>query len=166
MSTVLVVDDQVSLLHALEESLLECGYDVKLATSGGGALKRIEQHAADIVILDLGLPDVGGMEVLTRIRGWSTVPVIVLSARSAEIQKVAALDAGADDYITKPFNMNELMARLRVALRDRRPGPEEPVVVTEHFAIDLAAQQVTRGGRPDLRPGAAELRPVLSADRG
>jgi two-component system KDP operon response regulator KdpE len=148
MSTVLVVDDQVSLLHALEESLLECGYDVKLATSGGGALKRIEQHAADIVILDLGLPDMGGMEVLTRIRGWSTVPVIVMSARSAEIQKVAALDAGADDYITKPFNMNELMARLRAALRDRRPGPEEPVVVTEHLTIDLAARQVTRDGRP------------------
>jgi DNA-binding response OmpR family regulator len=75
MSTVLVVDDQVSLLHTLEQSLLECGYDVKLATTGGQALKRIEQHAADIVILDLGLPDMGGMEVLTRIRGWSTMPV-------------------------------------------------------------------------------------------
>src|SRR5580693_6320595 len=74
MSTVLVVDDQVSLLHTLEQSLLECGYDVKLATTGGQALKRIEQHAADIVILDLGLPDMGGMEVLTRIRGWSTSP--------------------------------------------------------------------------------------------
>jgi two-component system KDP operon response regulator KdpE len=148
MSTVLVVDDQVSLLHTLEQSLIECGYDVMLATTGGQALKRIEQHAADIVILDLGLPDMGGMEVLTRIRGWSTVPVIVLSARSAEIQKVAALDAGADDYVTKPFNMNELLARLRVALRDRRPGPDEPVVATEHFTVDLAAQQVTRGGRP------------------
>jgi two-component system, OmpR family, KDP operon response regulator KdpE len=148
MSTVLVVDDQVSLLHTLEQSLIECGYDVKLATTGGQALKRVEQHAADIVILDLGLPDMGGMEVLTRIRGWSTMPVIVLSARTAEIQKVAALDAGADDYVTKPFNMNELMARLRAALRDRRPGPDEPVVVTEHFTVDLAAQQVTRGGRP------------------
>ena len=126
MSTVLVVDDQVSLLHTLEQSLLECGYDVKLATTGGQALKRIEQHAADIVILDLGVPDMGGMEVLTRIRGWSTIPVIVLSARTAEVQKVAALDAGANDYVTKPFNMNELLARLRVALRDRRPGPDQP----------------------------------------
>jgi two-component system, OmpR family, KDP operon response regulator KdpE len=148
MSTVLVVDDQVYLLHALEENLLECGYDVKLATTGGGALRRIEQHAADVVILDLGLPDMGGMEVLTRIRRWSTVPVIVLSARTAEIQKIAALDAGADDYITKPFSMNELMARLRVALRDRRPGQDEPAVVTEHFTIDLAGQQVTHDGRP------------------
>jgi two-component system, OmpR family, KDP operon response regulator KdpE len=148
MSTVLVVDDQVSLLHTLERSLLECGYDVKLATTGGQALARIEQHAADLVILDLGLPDMGGMQVLTRIRGWSTIPVIVLSAHTAQIQKVAALDAGADDYITKPFNMDELMARVRVALRDRRPGPDDPVVVTEHFSIDLAARQVTRGGRP------------------
>jgi two-component system, OmpR family, KDP operon response regulator KdpE len=148
MSTVLVVAGQVSLLHTLEQSLLESGYEVKLATTGGQALARIEQHAADVVILDLGLPDMGGMQVLTRIRGWSTVPVIVLSARTAQIQKVAALDAGADDYITKPFNMDELMARLRVALRDRRPGPDDPVVVTEHFSIDLAAQQVTRGGRP------------------
>jgi two-component system, OmpR family, KDP operon response regulator KdpE len=148
MSTVLIVEDQVSLLHTLEEGLLECGYDVKLATTGGRALQRIEQHAADVVILDLGLPDMGGMEVLTRIRGWSTVPVIVLSARATQIQKVAALDAGADDYITKPFSMNELTARLRVALRGRRPDPDEPVVVTQHFTIDLAAQQVTRGGQP------------------
>src|SRR4029077_641157 len=122
MSTVLVVDDQVCLLHTLGESLIECGYAVTLATTAGRALKCIEQHAADIVILDLTLPDMGGMEVLTRILDWSTVPVIVLSARSAEIQKVAALDAGADDYVTKPFNMNKLMARRRVALRDRRPG--------------------------------------------
>jgi two-component system, OmpR family, KDP operon response regulator KdpE len=147
MSTVLVVDDQVFLLHTLEESLLECGYEVELATTGGHALRRIEQHAADVVILDLSLPDMGGMEVLARIRHWSTVPVIILSARAAEIQKVAALDAGADDYITKPFSMNELMARLRVALRGRQRGPDEPVVVTQHFIIDLSAQQVTRSGR-------------------
>jgi two-component system, OmpR family, KDP operon response regulator KdpE len=147
MSTVLVVDDQVSLRYTLEESLLECGYDVKLAATGAQALACIEQHVADAVILDLSLPDMGGMQVLTRIRSWSNVPVIVLSARTAQLQEVAALDAGADDYVTKPFNMDELMARLRVALRDRRPGPDDPVVVTEHFSIDLAAQQVRRGGR-------------------
>ncbi len=147
MSTVLVVDDQVSLLHTLAESLVEYGYDVQLAATGGQALERIEQHVPDAVVLDLGLPDMAGMQVLTRIRGWSTVPVIVLSARTAEIQKVAALDAGADDYVTKPFNMDELMARLRVVLRDPRRDRDHPTVVTEDFTIDLAAQQVTRGGR-------------------
>jgi two-component system, OmpR family, KDP operon response regulator KdpE len=147
MSSVLIVDDQVSLLHTLGENLRQRGYDVELAATGGEALARIEQHLADAVILDLNLPDMGGMQVLNRIRGWSTVPVIVLSARTAEIQKVAALDTGADDYVTKPFSMDELLARLRVVLRDRRRGPDEPVVVTEHFTIDLAAQQVRRGGR-------------------
>ena len=147
MSTVLVVDDQVSLLETLGENLRSHGYDVELVTTGGQALARTEQHLADVVILDLNLSDMGGMQVLARIRGWSTVPVIVLSARTPEIQKVAALDAGADDYITKPFDMDELMARLRVALRDQRHGPDEPMVVTRHFTIDLAAQQVTRDGR-------------------
>jgi two-component system, OmpR family, KDP operon response regulator KdpE len=147
MSSVLIVDDQVSLLHTLSENLRERGYDVELAATGAEALARIEQHLADAVILDLNLPDMGGMQVLNRIRGWSSVPVIVLSARTAEIQKVAALDTGADDFVTKPFSMDELLARLRVVLRDRRRGPDEPVVVTEHFTIDLAAQQVRRGGR-------------------
>ncbi len=148
MSTVLVVDDQMSLLDTLGENLRRHGYDVELATTGGQALARTEQHLADAVILDLSLPDMGGMQVLARIRGWSSVPVIVLSAKTPEIQKVAALDAGADDYITKPFDMDELMARLRVALRGPRRGPDEPVVVTQHFTIDLAAQRVTRDGRP------------------
>ena len=147
MSSVLIVDDQVCLLRTLGESLRQCGYDVELAATGGQALAAIEQHPPDAVILDLNLPDMGGMQVLNRIRGWSSVPVIVLSARTDAIQKVAALDTGADDYVTKPFSMDELMARLRVALRDRRRGPDEPVVVTEHFTIDLAAGQVTRDGR-------------------
>ena len=147
MSSVLVVDDQVSLLNTLRENLRRHGYDVELATTGVQALACAEQHPADAVILDLGLPDISGMQVLNRIRGWSTVPVIVLSARSAEIQKIAALDAGADFYVTKPFDMDELMARLRVALRDRRHGLDEPAVETEDFTIDLATQQVTRDGR-------------------
>ena len=147
MTAVLIVDDQVSLLHTLDENLRRGGYDVEVVTTGVQALACTEQHLADAVILDLGLPDMGGMQVLNRIRSWSTVPVIVLSARTAEIQKVAALDAGADDYITKPFDMDELMARLRVVLRDRGRGLDEPVVVTEDFTIDLAAQQVTRDGR-------------------
>jgi two-component system KDP operon response regulator KdpE len=147
MSEVLVVDDQVPLLDALGESLRGRGYDVEFATNGGQALALIRQHVADAVILDLDLPDVGGMEVLNSIRDWTAVPVIALSTRTAEIQKVAALDAGADDYITKPFDMDELMARLRVVLRGRRCGTCEPVITTEHFTIDLAARQVARDGR-------------------
>jgi two-component system, OmpR family, KDP operon response regulator KdpE len=147
MTAVLLVDDRVTLLQTLEENLRGRGYDVELATTGGEALVRFEQHPADAVILDLSLPDIGGMQVLRRIRGWSTVPIIVLSALSAQVQKVAALDAGADDYVSKPFAMDELMARLRVVLRSRRHELDDPVVVTEHFTIDLAAREVTRGGR-------------------
>jgi two-component system, OmpR family, KDP operon response regulator KdpE len=147
MTTVLVVDDQLPLLRSLEKNLRQGGYEVELATTGSQALARAERHLADAVILDLDLPDIGGMRVLTRIRGWSTVPVIVLSACAAQIQKVAALDAGASDYLTKPFCMDELMARLRAILRHRRPGPDKPAVVTQHFTVDLAAEQVTRGGR-------------------
>ncbi len=147
MTTVLVVDDQESLLHVLEKNLVEAGYHVELATTGGQALARTEQGLADVVILDLGLPDIGGMRVLNRIRAWSTVPVIVLSACDSQVQKVAALDAGASDYLTKPFSMDELMARLRVILRRCHAGRDKPAVVTRDFTIDLAAQQVTRGSR-------------------
>jgi two-component system, OmpR family, KDP operon response regulator KdpE len=146
MSRVLVVDDQLSLLRTLGENLAGHGYAVEYATTGGQALEQTELAPADAIILDLGLPDISGMEVLARLRGWTSVPVIVLSARTAEVQKVAALDAGANDYVTKPFGMDELMARLRVALR----APDsvgEPVIETEHFTIDLAAQQITRGGQ-------------------
>jgi two-component system, OmpR family, KDP operon response regulator KdpE len=147
MTAVLVVDDRVTLLRALEETLRQHGYDVELATTAGEALVRIEQHPADAVILDLGLPDIGGMRVLRRIRDWSAVPVIVLSGYADQIQKVAALDAGADDYVSKPFGMDELMARLRVVLRSRGNGRDDPVVVTDDFTIDLAAHQVTRDGK-------------------
>jgi len=146
MSTVLVVDDQISLLRTLAENLRRHGYDVELATTGEEAIARTEHRPADAVILDLGLPGACGMEVLARIRGWTSVPVIVLSGRTAEIQKVAALDAGASDYITKPFGMDELMARLRAVLRDTHRGGCEPMIETADFTIDLAAQRVTRDG--------------------
>jgi two-component system KDP operon response regulator KdpE len=151
MSTVLVVDDQVSLLHALEQSLLECGYDVKVATTGGQALKRIEQHAADLVILDLGLPDVDGLEVCRRIREFSDVPIVVLSAYGDERRKVEALDNGADDFVTKPFGMAELEARLRVALRHasagKGDGGEHPtMLVVGDLEIDLVHHMATLSG--------------------
>jgi len=147
MTAVLVVDDQATFLHTLDENLRQRGYDVQLATTGGEALVRFEQHPADAVILGLNLPDIGGMRVLRRIRAWITLPIIVLSAQSAQVQKVAALDAGADDYVSKPFGIDELMARLRVVLRSRRHGQDDPTVATQHFTIDLAAREVTRGGR-------------------
>jgi two-component system, OmpR family, KDP operon response regulator KdpE len=147
VTAVLVVDDQVNFLRTLDENLRRRGYDVELAATGGEALVLFERHRADAVILDLNLPDIGGPRVLRRIRGWSTVPIIVLSAHSAQVQKVAALDAGADDYVSKPFGMDELMARLRVVLRNRRHGLGDPMVATEHFTIDLAAREVTRSTR-------------------
>jgi two-component system, OmpR family, KDP operon response regulator KdpE len=146
--TVLIVDDEVALLRTLGENLRRRGYGVTFARTGSEAISQTARCPADAVVLDLGLPDIGGMEVLTTIRRWTTVPIIVLSARTAEIQKVAALDAGANDYVTKPFGMGEFMARLRVALREVHRGGEEPLIETEHFAIDLAAHQVTRDGRP------------------
>jgi two-component system, OmpR family, KDP operon response regulator KdpE len=145
--TVLLVDDETQLLHTLAANLHRLGYGVRFATTGRAALVDSATSPADAIILDLGLPDINGMEVLSRIRSWTSVPVIVLSARTAEVQKVAALDAGANDYITKPFGMEELMARLRAVLRDVPRGRDEPAIETEHFTIDLSAQRVTRDGK-------------------
>jgi two-component system, OmpR family, KDP operon response regulator KdpE len=147
-SRILVVDDETSLLRTLGANLRRHGYGVTFATTGREALAQAAHCRADAIILDLGLPDINGMEVLAGVRCWTTAPIIVLSARTTEIQKVAALDAGANDYVTKPFGMDELMARLRAALRDVRRGSDEPLVETEHFTIDLLAQRVLRGGFP------------------
>ena len=125
-NSVLVIDDEPQIRRFVGAGLELHGYTVKEANTGAAGLSAAAHMQPDVIVLDLGLPDMGGMEVLTRIRGWSTMPVIVMSAVTAEVQKVAALDAGADDYVTKPFDMNELLARLRVALRDRRPGPDQP----------------------------------------
>ena len=116
----------------------------------------------DVLILDLGLPDMDGTEVIRGVRGWTSTPIIVLSAWGQESQKVAALDAGADDYVTKPFGMDELLARLRAAVRRAVPGPAEPVVSTEHFSVDLSAKRVTSGGADvRLTPTEWQLLEVL-----
>ena len=128
---VLVVDDEPQILRALSINLRARGYDVDLAPSGEEALRQAADHHPDVVILDLGLPGISGIDVIRGLRGWSSVPIIVLSAREAEADKIAALDAGADDYVTKPFGMDELLARLRAALRRRSPVEERPRVVTE-----------------------------------
>ena len=143
---ILVVDDEPQLLRALGTNLRVRDYVVDLAATGEDALVRAADHVPDLVVLDLGLPGISGLEVIEGLRGWSSVPILVLSARDAERDKIAALDAGADDYVTKPFGMGELLARIRAALRRDLTAAEAPVVTTPDFSVDLAAKRVTREG--------------------
>jgi len=149
MSRVLVVDDDPHLRRTLRINLTAHGHTVVLAAEGAAALRAAAEHPPpDVVILDLGLPDMPGLEVLAGVRGWSAVPVIVLSARTDSVEKVAALDAGADDYITKPFGVPELLARLRAAVRRAAAVAPDgtPVVETASFTVDLVAKKVVRDG--------------------
>ena len=146
MTRVLVVDDDPQLARALRITLRAAGYEVVTAADGRTALRDASAAHPDIVVLDLGLPDLDGTEVLAGLRPWYTGPVLVLSARVDSQDKVGALDAGADDYVSKPFDMNELLARLRALKRRGGPEPEAAVVVTDHFTVDLAASQVTVDG--------------------
>jgi two-component system KDP operon response regulator KdpE len=159
VSTVLVVDDEAPILRTMEVNLRARGYDVQLAANGTQALAVAARWHPDAVILDLGLPDIDGVAVIRGLRGWSNVPIIVLSARTAEAQKVAALDAGANDYVSKPFGMDELMARLRVALRAPAGVDEVAVVGTPDFSIDLTAKRILKDGR-DVRLTATEWQVV------
>ena len=146
MTRLLIVEDEPQLLRALSINLRARRYDVASAADGATALRSASSAPPDLVILDLGLPDMDGTDVIAGLRGWTTVPIIVLSAREAQADKVEALDAGADDYLTKPFGMDELLARVRAALRRAQPGPDTPVVTTETFTIDLVAKRATREG--------------------
>lgn len=138
---VLVVDDEPQIVRALSVNLKALGYEVATAASGEEALGKASQRRPDAVILDLGLPGIDGIEVIEGLRGWTTVPIIVLTVRENETDKIAALDAGADDYVTKPFGMGELLARLRAALRRAAPAArEQSSVSTRHFTIDLGAK--------------------------
>ena len=168
MTRVLIVDDDRALARALAINLKARGYDVDVALTGSDALASVSSRPPDVVVLDLGLPDLDGLEVLAGIRGWTRVPVLVLSARDEQSEKVAALDAGADDYITKPFGMDELLARLRAAVRRATPvAAEVPVVVTEHFTVDLAARRVSNaGGEIRLTPTEWHLLEVLVRHQG
>ncbi|HKE77166.1 MAG TPA: response regulator [Acidimicrobiales bacterium] len=145
-SRVLVVDDEPPILRALATNLRARGYTVDVAGTGEDALALAARHRPDAVILDLGLPGISGIEVIEGLRGWTAVPILILSAREAEHEKVAALDAGADDYVTKPFGMDELLARLRASLRRNAPAPESALVVTDDFTVDLAAKRVRSAG--------------------
>jgi len=148
VSRVLVVDDEPQIRRALAINLHARGYQVDLAATGEEALQAAAEQPPDVVVLDLGLPGVSGLEVIEGLRGWTRIPIIVLSVREREADKVAALDAGADDYVTKPFGINELLARLRAAVRRATPTDEQvPVVQTPDFRVNLAAKQVVRNGR-------------------
>ena len=144
MTRVLVVDDEPQILRALRINLRARHYDVNIAANGTEALNVAAAHPPDLVILDLGLPDMDGVDVIGGLRGWTAVPIIVLSGRADSTDKVEALDAGADDYVTKPFGMDELLARMRAAVR-RAPGAEVPPQVRlGDVIIDLGAKRVTR----------------------
>jgi len=150
ISRVLVVDDEPQIRKTLEVNLRARRYDVDLASTGEEALELAARHHPDVVILDLGLPGIDGIDVVRGLRGWSQVPIVILSVREREADKVAALDAGADDYVTKPFGMDELLARIRAAIRRSSITDETASVATEDFVVDLAAHRVSRTDGHDV----------------
>jgi two-component system, OmpR family, KDP operon response regulator KdpE len=147
MVRILVVDDDVQIIRALDINLRAHGYDVTMAATGEAALASAAASHPDLVLLDLGLPGLDGVDVIRGLRGWTTTPIIVLSAREGDASKVAALDAGADDYVTKPFSINELLARVRASLRRHQPVADDPVVETADFTVDFVARRVSRAGQ-------------------
>jgi two-component system KDP operon response regulator KdpE len=162
MTRVLIVDDDTQLLRALSINLRARNYEVDVAPDGRTALATAARYSPNLVILDLGLPDIDGVEVVHALRGWSTAPIVVLSARGAQAEKVTALDAGADDYVTKPFGMDELLARIRSALRRATPADTVAVIATEAFTIDLANKRLTTSdGEVRLTPTEWHLLEIL-----
>jgi two-component system, OmpR family, KDP operon response regulator KdpE len=149
VTRVLVVDDEPQILRALVVNMRARGYCVDTAAGGASALRLAGLHPPDLVVLDLGLPDMEGLQVIAGLRGWTTAPIIVLTGRTEQVQKIAALDAGADDYVTKPLPMDELLARIRVALRRvRRPDQNAgPALCVGDLEIDVTRQRVTHAGR-------------------
>jgi two-component system KDP operon response regulator KdpE len=166
VTAVLVVDDEMAILRVVGAGLRARGYEVLTAATGEAALASVAHNNPDVVVLDLGLPDIDGIEVCRRLRVWSAVPIIVLSAEGADDRKVKAFDEGADDYVTKPFSMPELVARVAVALR-HRPGPDSQAGETElhvgDLAIDLFRHRVTVAGRTvDLTPKEFDFLTLLA----
>ncbi len=184
MTRVLVVDDEPQIVRALRINLRARQYEVFIAQTGAQALAEAAHHPPDLVILDLGLPDLDGVEVIGGLRGWTDAPIIVLSGRADSMDQVEALDAGADDYVTKPFGMDELLARMRAAIRRSTPEASEPQVRLGDLIIDLAAKRVIRRPPPAFAgagsatgapseptparvvPGAADAVPAAAEPRG
>ena len=149
MTRILIVDDEPQIVRALTTSLKANGFEIETSADGLSALDKVATWEPDLVILDLGLPDIDGVEVIRRLRGWTQVPVIVLSARDGRTDKVDALDLGADDYVNKPFAIEELLARSRATLRRTNPQPpSEPVLTFGKLEVDLERTQAKRDGKP------------------
>ncbi|KLL12343.1 MULTISPECIES: response regulator [Protofrankia] len=168
MTRVLIVDDDTQILRALRITLHARGYEVMTATSGRHALAATTSGRPDIILLDLGLPDMDGAEVIHALRSWTTTPVIVLSGRAGSTDKVGALDAGADDYVTKPFRVDELLARLRAVARRTLSATEAPLTTIGDYTIDLTARRITRlaDHRRDRASAAPEPAPRATRPAG
>lgn len=167
MTRVLIVEDDPSLARALTITLRARGYEVDAVPDGARALTALADLGVDVVVLDLGLPDMDGVDVLRAVRNWSTVPVVVLSARQTSDDKVEALDAGADDYVTKPFGMPEFLARVRAAQRRAPTEGEAPLVETAAFTVDLARRRVLKDGNEvRLTPTEWKLLELLARHPG
>ncbi len=168
--TILIIEDEPAIRRFLRAALPQHGYRLLEAETGESGISAITMQRPDVVLLDLGLPDLDGLDIVQRVREWSHVPIIVLSARERENDKIAALDAGADDYLTKPFGMGELLARLRVALRHAAHHPNEsnePVFQTGELKVDLARRQVWRGTEEvHLTPNEYKLLALLVQNAG
>jgi two-component system KDP operon response regulator KdpE len=168
VTRILIVEDEQQLARALRINLRARRYDVDIAGTAVEALDLAARSNPDLVLVDLNLPDLDGLDVIRGIRGWSDMPVVVLSARDAQWDKVDALDAGADDYVTKPFGMDELLARIRATLRRSGSQPSQAVVETSSFRVDLAAKKATGPSGSDVRltPTEWHVLEVLLRNRG
>ncbi|MBP3966830.1 response regulator [Paenibacillus lignilyticus] len=164
---ILIIDDEPQIRKLLQVSLQAHHFDIHTAATGEDGVYQASIIHPDLIVLDLGLPDISGMEVLRRVREWSRIPVIVLTAKDREDDKIAALDSGADDYVTKPFGMGELLARIRVALRHAAKSADEPVLQFGRLMIDLAQRVVELdGNRVKLTPTEYDLLKVLASSAG
>lgn len=164
---ILIIDDEAPIRKLLQVALSGHGYQVREASCGQEGLNEIALFRPDLIILDMGMPDLEGVEVVKRLREWTNVPVIILSVKEHETDKITALDAGADDYITKPFNMGELLARIRAALRHAQGTGEEPVLTFDDLVIDLAHRRVIlKGKEVKLSPIEYDVMKNLSAHAG
>ena len=168
MTRVLIVDDEPQILRALRINLTARQYEVVTAADGGSALRAATEEHPDLVVLDLGLPDIDGVQVIRSLRGWTPVPIVVLSGRAGSKEKVDALDAGADDYVTKPFSVDELLARIRAVTRRRIPPDAEPVARIGRYSVDLERHTAVDddGGAAHLTKTEWQLLDVLLRNPG